>query len=350
MRALIAAVLLLGTASLSSAQLYETDFTNLDGWTTTSTGTAYTWQADATPDFHCAGPYLSAPSSLNFNDGVDFGGMGGPTTAGEARSPVIDLSKATTSTPHVRFWMSMDLERGCQWDALTLRVEPIGGAAPTLDLCLTTLIDSCEWHLLSFPLDRNWGPVQIVFAFDSIDGEYNAGSGPFLDDLEVVEDPMTIVCSPAAQHHEGGSVTLATSSLVVFGVSSGLHLEATDGPVGEFGFFFIGQGYGPEIDVFNGVHCLTQPTGRYNAQIASNQGNSTLNSLGQFDASGVLQNLSGTSSFGSGFDVPQTLPFTPAGQFIVPGDTWGFQLWYRDVDGDGLPSANFSDALLVTFD
>jgi hypothetical protein len=31
------------------------------------------------------------------------------------------------------------------------------------------------------------------------------------------------------------------------------------------------------------------------------------------------------------------------------GDTWHFQLWYRDFDSGGGPSANFSDVLGATF-
>ena len=77
-----------------------------------------------------------------------------------------------------------------------------------------------------------------------------------------------------------------------------------------------------------------------------------LNSVGQFDAAGVLQNLVGTSTTGSGFDVPADLPYVPVGQTIQPGESWSFQLWYRDRVGDPpVPgsSANFSDALVVQF-
>ena len=62
-----------------------------------------------------------------------------------------------------------------------------------------------------------------------------------------------------------------------------------------------------------------------------------------FDASGTLVNLFGTSSTGTGFDVPAVLP-SPPGGIINAGQTWHFQLWYRD----GVAS-NFSDGLSVTF-
>jgi hypothetical protein len=68
-----------------------------------------------------------------------------------------------------------------------------------------------------------------------------------------------------------------------------------------------------------------------------------LNSIGRFDAGGVFQNLAGTSTVGSGFDLPATLPSPPGGT-INPGATWNFQLWYRDG-----AASNFSDGILVMF-
>jgi hypothetical protein len=68
-----------------------------------------------------------------------------------------------------------------------------------------------------------------------------------------------------------------------------------------------------------------------------------LHSLGRFNLNGVLINQVGNSSVLSGYDVPSNLP-NPPGGVIAPGDTWHFQLWYRD----GL-SSNFSDGISVTF-
>jgi hypothetical protein len=168
------------------------------------------------------------------------------------------------------------------------------------------------------------------------DGEQDLGGG------------LGLYCSPAIEHHQGGSATLATSSFLS-GSTMDLHLEATGGPTNQFGFFFMGPGFGPPFTVFNGTFCLSQPIARYNSQAANNQGLPALNSIGQFDASGVMQNLSGTSSTGTGFDVPLALPYSPAGQMIAPGDTWYFQFWYRDLDDQGQSTANYSDALSATF-
>jgi hypothetical protein len=160
-----------------------------------------------------------------------------------------------------------------------------------------------------------------------------------------------IACVPAGQHYLGGEVTLASSD-VCTASATGLRLEATGGPVGEFGFFLVAPNVAGAVNVFNGVLCLNAPMARYNGQVAANQGLPALNSVGQFDAAGVLQNLVGTSTTGLGFDVPADLPYVPVGQTIQPGESWSFQLWYRDRVGDPpVPgsSANFSDALVVQF-
>jgi hypothetical protein len=162
-----------------------------------------------------------------------------------------------------------------------------------------------------------------------------------------------IVCDPALPHFLGGIATLASSSLGAT-TGSGLHLECTGGPADEFGFFMVASSANATTQIFNGVLCLDLPAGRYNPNVAVNQGNPELNSLGQFDASGVLQSIVGTapSTGGSGFDVPAELPFSPAGSLISAGDTYYFQCWYRD-QAAPLPNpgstANFSNVLEVLF-
>jgi hypothetical protein len=74
-----------------------------------------------------------------------------------------------------------------------------------------------------------------------------------------------------------------------------------------------------------------------------------MNSLGQFDAAGVFQSITGNSTVGSGYDVPFQLPTGLGQPNILPGDTWNFQLWYRDLDPIGNPSANFSNVVEATF-
>ena len=127
------------------------------------------------------------------------------------------------------------------------------------------------------------------------------------------------------------------------GAVSSLHLEATHGPPSQMAYFLVGTGSAdPGIVLSQGRLCLAvsgnNSIGRYNRP------SGPMNSIGQFDGSGVLQNLVGTSTSGSGFDVPLTLPMAGAPN-ILAGSTWHFQLWHRDTAG----TSNFSSGLSATF-
>ena len=180
--------------------------------------------------------------------------------------------------------------------------------------------------------DRNDNPVEdhlFIFEFD-------------------IETSIEVGCDPASSHYQGPYAKMG-ASYFGSGIGSGLHLEVTDGPVGEFGFLLVSATANGAQPLSNGTLCLDLPLGRYNSQVAGHQNRPALNSLGMFDASGRLQLLSGTPSASTGFDVPSELPFTPPGQGIVPGSTWVFQAWFRDqnvVPGD---ASNLSNTLEVTF-
>ena len=143
-------------------------------------------------------------------------------------------------------------------------------------------------------------------------------------------------CGPPNANSTGSGVSLAGSSASGPGL---FHLEAQGGPNNQFGMFLVSASFSePGLTVSQGRLCLGAPVGRYSASAGG-----ALNSLGRFDASGVLQNLFGTSSVGTGYDLPTALPSPPGGS-ISAGSTWSFQLWYRD----GAQS-NFSDGLAITF-
>tara|TARA_R110002126_G_scaffold25583_15_gene87570 strand:- start:2995 stop:4062 length:1068 start_codon:yes stop_codon:yes gene_type:complete len=344
---------LMCSVTASAQQLYSTDFTDVSDWTLDTTSDPFVWNADATPATFCAGPFRSAPSSLNFNDGETYG-VDPVTgnhiqTGGFARSPIIDLSSAASDLT-LRYWVAYRVEHTgmCLFDGAATTAEPIGGAAPIYLGCAAELGRECEWHEMSFRLDRDWGPTQVGFEFFTLDHQFQQFPGVFVDDLEIFESGTTLECSPAALHAGGQFVTL-TDSAFTGAPGSGLHLDAKDGPAGQFGFFLAGPALGPAVPAFEGVLCLAQPIGRYNQKVATNMGLPALNSLGQFDSIGDFQNLSGSSATGTGFDVPNELPYGLPVQAIAPGETWFFQLWYRDLDSGGAPSANFSDALGATF-
>ena len=175
------------------------------------------------------------------------------------------------------------------------------------------------------------------------DGDQDVLSASVEDDKIAWYENLTVsggpvlFCNPANAHSGGAFVTLGNSG---FFVLTGLyHLEASNGPDNQFGYFLLSAGFNdPGVPVSQGRLCLPSPIGRYSPAAGG-----VLNSIGRFDVGGVFQSLSGNSSVGSGFDVPSTLP-NPPGGVIGAGDTWHFQLWYRDGVG-----SNFSDGISVTF-
>ena len=68
-----------------------------------------------------------------------------------------------------------------------------------------------------------------------------------------------------------------------------------------------------------------------------------LGQLGRFRSQ--LQNSGQTGSVSIDVDLTQ-IPVTPT-VAVQPGDSWFFQLWYRDINPG--PTSNFSDGLQVDF-
>lgn len=239
----------------------------------------------------------------------------------------------------------------------TMRVRYVPG---TLDVFL----DDVVTPILSVPYDFGTGGTYLTTApaggLGLTNGEayvgFTGATGGVSQIHDVLSwtwdggDPIVVGCDPAQDHYLGDYVKLDTSSFGS-GIGSDLNLQATDGPANEFAFVIVSADGTAQINVFNGVLCLGTPQGRYNPFTATNQGFPQINSLAQFDASGVMRSLTGnaTSTGGTGFDVPLELPFSPAGQVIQPGDTWVFQVWYRDVISMPGDSANFSNTVSVTF-
>ncbi len=162
------------------------------------------------------------------------------------------------------------------------------------------------------------------------------GSGVFAQSVG------TPFCFPT-NNSTGGAAFL--TGAVGNGAVSNLHLEVTQGVPGEFGYFLAGNEATAGVVTSNGLLCLvgtgTAAVYRYNISGGDS------NSVGLFDAAGVLQNLVGTSTLGSGFDVPGTIPGSVP-ITIMSGDTWHFQFWHRDTPA-GQGTSNFSNGLSVTF-
>jgi hypothetical protein len=80
-----------------------------------------------------------------------------------------------------------------------------------------------------------------------------------------------LLCDPPNDHSQGDYVTLGPSydslSLML-----PLRIDASNGPLGAFGFVLLSAGASTGSTVFNGALCLDLPMGRYNSQVAGNQG------------------------------------------------------------------------------
>ncbi|MFT4648336.1 MAG: hypothetical protein ACI9X4_001558 [Glaciecola sp.] len=151
-------------------------------------------------------------------------------------------------------------------------------------------------------------------------------------------------CSNGFINSTGGPSVLLGS---LNGIQPGLHLEVTGGPPGELGYILVGTGVdpAPSIMLGNGLLCLDVFNGHLGGRY--NIAGGTLNSIGLFDTFGVLQNLAGTSSVGSGFDVPEILPFAGL-PMIAAGQTLHFQGWLRDTPA-GIGQSNATTGFSYTF-
>ena len=311
----------------SGAQaIYSTTFDDDSGWTFDGDDPAE-WAVDATPPTiealgYCGAPgpvsYVSAPSSLNFNDGM----IVGDSSFGTATSPFIDLTGATD--PKLQFQAAWCYEKGCQYDTAIVQVSNDGFASTELNFCFTANAGpSGEWQGYSYDLHPSWGTVQIRFMFFTVDDLFNLGSGWFIDDLVVNdcdEPPPVNYCVGAPNSAGSGAMMEYAGSPSV--TTDDLVLIADGVPQNQLSLFLYGpnQGMAPNGD---GVFCLSSPFYRiYPASPTGIQGV-------------AIKHL----------DIAN--PPVPAAQ-ILAGATWNFINWYRDPAAGGA-GYNFSDGLQVTF-
>lgn len=333
--AIFATLFILTTDGARAQDIYSTDFTTLDNWTVvTGCSPGYRWKADATPkDRYCGSPaFMSAPASLNFNNGSDVGGWGihggADYTCGSVTSPPIDLGVAVAGA-ELSFWVSVDMEQFCGYDELRLIISPAGGGTAFFDECIKDELTLCSWQEFTMPLDVQWGNVEIGFSFDTLDDWVNIGSGPFIDDLRVssVEPCLapTNFCSTTA-NSSGNSAYMAYAGSTSVAAND-FEIRALDCPPGKPGLFF----YGP-------------------TQVSTPYGDGTLcagaGGVGYFRVQPtIVTSASGEATRG----IDNTTGIYASGlSQIAPGVTWNFQFWFRDPQG-GPAGFSFSDGLEVTF-
>lgn len=312
-------------AATAHAQLYQTDFSSAQGWTIvvgSCFSPTYRWAVDATPATHFDGPFRSAPSSLNFNDGFSAGPVFGAFACGTATSPPIDLALAGGAV-RAEFWFSCEFNQSsaCAIDDTRFEVSNDGFATTLLSECIPTLGSLQEpWHSVGYDLDRAWGTVQLRFRFVGSNGVgWNDPSGPFVDDL-VVRD----VCPPRANYCVGAPNTGSPTGARIGAIGSSslaandMRLYAQGTATNTFGLFFYGSA-AAQAPSGNGFVCVGGSVFRLPA---------------------VPTGPAGTPSHS--FDSAN--PPHPAG-LVTAGSVWYFQCWFRD----GAAGWNYSDGMRVTF-
>ncbi|MCP3918153.1 MAG: DNRLRE domain-containing protein [bacterium] len=105
-------------------------------------------------------------------------------------------------------------------------------------------------------------------------------------------------------------------------------LEVSGVPSGQFGYFLASRTQGEFMPAgSSGVICLVGQIARYN------------------EGTQVIQGPTGSVRINLDA-IPTCIPVGCQSEAVLPGDTWSFQCWYRDVG----PSNNFTNGLQVTFE
>ena len=215
---------------------------------------------------------------------------------------------------------------------------PVGMGA----LSVSQSVTDNEGIVLSNPTTSTLDVILEVRVFTGSTGACNTYDLILIDSGDCGEFLGTTFCDPMDPNSTGQATRL--TGRAGSGTGTGLNLIANAGPPQEFGYVLLGTGVSEPGQVFSqGRLCLAtssgQAVGRYNVT-----GSASLNSVGRFNASGEFENLVGTSTLGTGFDVPSVVPI-PGFPPIAAGQTWYFQLWHREFAGQ----SNFSNVLAVDF-
>jgi hypothetical protein len=212
---------------------------------------------------------------------------------------------------------------------MVVRVEHLSG-----DENIKVWIDPAVTHPdpSQFPPDLDEMVPDFVWNEIRLQSGSNQGgvTGWYFDDLliEVEEGnfPNIGVNYCLAENNSTGIPAVISASGVDQAGGQPLFLAAADLPLGEFGYFLASQaaGFIPNPGGSQGHLCITGLMARFNAQI-QNSG-----------TSGQVQIPVDTNA------IPM-----PSVTAILPGETWNFQYWYRDLNPT--PTSNFTDGIAILF-
>lgn len=183
-RALIACALL---AAEALAQGYQTKFDSAEGWILFSSHGQVQWAVDG----NALAP-LSAPSCLNYNNGVDY--ASGGRNYGYAISPLIHKNGRTT----LRFWCNYVTETEenrydqrflliLDKNLKTVHAFQFAGKGPSVELSPCPSMNA--WHDHTMELTYvSVSEFRVAFYFDTVDGWENNFAGWYIDDFSVTTE------------------------------------------------------------------------------------------------------------------------------------------------------------------
>ncbi len=255
---------------------------------------------------------------------------GGTTTL---FSPIYDLSTASAARVSYWHWFSNDTGPNPIQDTLKVKFSNNGGASWVfLETIGPTQDSSGGWVQSAFYLSDYQAltsQMQLTFIVSDLvnDSTVEAAIDDLrIETLECTTSVGTNYCTPAAANSTGQSASIAGVG-TVFALDNSLTLTVSDLPNGQFSYFIASQSQGstPGPGGSQGVLCLAAPIARFNASVLVVSG-------GQVSLSPDLTQI----------PLPPTFAHS-----ILAGESWNFQLWYRD--SNPAPTSNFSDGLAVTF-
>lgn len=158
------------------------------GWNSWNSSPTVQWNVDGDPASVPGGSSMSAPYSLNYNDGTDYND--GNANSGTATSPVLDLTGS--KNPILTFWCNYDTDTtGTITDQRVLSVQGAWLAIVWKQVQFSSNAGDCAekgvWHQHSIPLDDDWGEIALSWSFDTVDSWNNDHAGWFIDDIEIRE-------------------------------------------------------------------------------------------------------------------------------------------------------------------
>ena len=196
------------TTSTIYSQAFECGAT---GWTFAQMTPAVAWAFDATPA--AVKPY-AGECTLNFNNGTNFCGTGATCSSGNssnASAGMASLGQQIDATGYTKvyaqYWSYKDTEQPSQYDRAWLQAttDNFAGCCAATVSCgnlpntcntantATSLVpsdlasDLKAWKLITVDLTKFAGKkFNVRFRFSSADGQNNAGTGWFVDDLKIL--------------------------------------------------------------------------------------------------------------------------------------------------------------------